>query len=167
MDRSCLSVVNVVLNRAGVFEMQRHVSFTEGHIKDSVHDMVQSRSLLKRSGSSYVRCVRFGRLMKRNSDAFALSMSPHDGWGKHKELDTLLHDSGVLHGTPVSFNVLLIETTYFFINNHTKSTAFHPPLLPIRRTVSEQAIPPVRQAYFIDEHQFSWLYDRKVKQASR
>lgn len=87
--------------------------------------MGPSRYLLRRSGSSSVLFVMFGRLMKRSSDVLRLSESLNKGQNGGKALRISHLNSEVLRDTRASFVVLLIEAADFFVKNPAESTTLH------------------------------------------
>lgn len=69
--------------------------------------------------------MKFGHIIKRNSDLFPLLESLSENWERGKELEALRLYSKVFHGTRGSFVVSVIEMADCFINNGTRSSALH------------------------------------------
>lgn len=114
-----------VLNYSGAFRPQSGVSLAEARIKDIVDNVTLSRYLLKQSRSSYVLYLRFGLLMKRNSDVSTLLKSLNEGLGKWIVLAKLYPNSKLLFDKRGGFVFLLTQAADFYMKKHTESLAFH------------------------------------------
>lgn len=140
MDCSSLTVTDTVLNYCGACDLQYGIAFSESQVKDIVDDTLWSRHLPKQSPSLYSLYVRIGSLIKTFTVLpllELLSESKKDG----TKLVISHLDTWVLHGTRRNFVFLLIEADKFYINNPTKSAAFHvPSFYKIWSTVDERAV---------------------------
>lgn len=72
MEHSFSSVMKSGMNYTGARELQYDHSFVEPCIKDIVDDTVASRYMSKQSCSSYIGNVRFGCLLKKNTEVLSL-----------------------------------------------------------------------------------------------
>lgn len=97
MDRSFLSVITAVLNYAAAAELWYGRCVAEGRFKNIVDDMMTSEYPPRQSRLSQVRYVRFGLLMKKNSDVSPLLESLSESEEQSKELRMLYLDNKVLH----------------------------------------------------------------------
>lgn len=73
--------------------------------------------------------MRFGQLMKKNSNVLLLLESLSEGREKGNMLGISHLNSVVLHGTRASFDVQVIEAADFYINYRTKSNISPAPIL--------------------------------------
>lgn len=86
-----------------------------------------SRYLPKRSGSSYVSYVRFGRLMTKNVSILPLLEALNECW-ENRKYPGVSHLYGkLLHSTRPNFIFLLKYTAVSYIRNRSRSTALHAP----------------------------------------
>lgn len=113
----------------GEFEQEPVVPFAKAHIKDIVDYMLPSRYWLKLPCSSYIRYVRFYRLMTSEAEGLPLLKAPSESRESRKQLGVSLLDRKLLPTTQANFTVLLIEAARFYINNPTVFTAFRAPSL--------------------------------------
>lgn len=71
-DCSFSSVMKVVLNYAGAYELHFFISFEEAFIRGIVDDIMPLRYLLKQFRLSCIQYVRFRRLMTNNAAVLSL-----------------------------------------------------------------------------------------------
>lgn len=120
-----LSMVETILNYAEAFELQYGASFAEAVSKIIVDDRLPQRYLTEQWWLVYVRYRKFSRPMTRNVHILPLLEVLKEGGKSGEELWIPPFDIEVLHATRGGFVVLPIEAVEFYINNLTKSTAFH------------------------------------------
>lgn len=120
--------------------------------------------LRKQLRSSYVRCVRLGCLVKRNSDALPLLESLNESQESIEELEILHLESP---------RVMLVEVVSLFYRlKPTTSTSTTPQSSPpstsqliyLRRAVAAKALSPVSRVQHIDYNQFCCFHVREDKQ---
>lgn len=70
MQGSFLSVMKAFMNYAGVLEMQYCVSFAESRMQDILDDKMRLQYLPKPLRSSYMQCMRPGRLVRKMTVCF-------------------------------------------------------------------------------------------------
>lgn len=113
LDCSFLSVMKAILNHDAVVELRYGLSFAEDRIKDVVDNKMTSLFPPKQSRTSYIRYVRFARMMKRNSYILPLLGSESERWEDGKELGASRIVIDVLHNTRGDFAVQLVEPSGF------------------------------------------------------
>lgn len=89
--------MKVILKYVSMFELQGRFSFVKALNKNMIDNMTPLQYLSKHSPSSYTRYARFGRLIKKNADVFALLQALSESRENDKELGILYLDSEVLH----------------------------------------------------------------------
>lgn len=94
-------------------------------IKHVFDDLTPSRYLSKQTPSSYIRHMRFCRLMTKNTDDLPLLESLNEGRHNSTELEISHLNSEMLHAIRGSFVILLKEVADVYNNNPAKSVAFH------------------------------------------
>lgn len=85
--------------------------------------MMALRYPLMQSRSSYIRYVRYGRLITKNASVLPLNKRRENG----KELGIMHPNNKVSHATGASLDFLLIKVSDVYINNLTKLMAFYAP----------------------------------------
>lgn len=88
--------------------------------------------------------MRSGRLKLINDDVSLLLESRNKGREDGKKLVLSHLGSQVLHATQGGFVTMLVEAADFYVENSTKSIAFHDPSFIVLRAVAAKSVPFVR-----------------------